>query len=340
MEVQFELVPTPVELGGANLLPSDKVKQGAKSLVGALVVEPQEATWTGSGRTLNQPDAGDLNLLVDTQLDHQDGDGTRFTRAQTTVTATPGAAGSGGTFRDFSLVLTKGLTQYYADGTPVEHMNGEGDGIPEDSQEATGMALNYGIEPMWFRFGILPQASFGNVSDPDCSVATPTSGQAYGDQCNAHQAFSNFLVGGDPVTPVFFANAGQPARIRITNPHGTTRGSTFALHGHEWQRDPYVCPGEAQDGLAGKCNTPASGSIIDPVTGDPLVGSQAIGTNPIGFTLGGQESWNAPTSFDIVLDSAGGGNARTGDYLFRDQASFGSASGVWGILRVVPPVAQ
>jgi hypothetical protein len=266
-------------------------------------------------------------------FDHQTGTGTRLTRAQATVT--PTLSGNGldtRPFRDFSLVLTKGLTQYYKDGTPVEHMNGEGNGIPEDSQEASGMALNYGIEPMWFRFGILPQAGFGNVSNPNCN--TGPSGQTYGDQCNAHRAYSNNQVGGDPVTPVFLATAGQPARIRISNPQGTTRGSTFVLHGHEWQRDPYVCPAESWDGLLGKCNTPATGSIIDPGTGLPLVGSRAIGKNPIGFVLGGQESWNAPTSFDIVLDSAGGGNGRQGDYLFRDQASFGNASGVWGILRV------
>ena len=37
------------------------------------------------------------------------------------------------------------------------HASGEGVGLPEDSQEASGMALNYGIEPAWFRFGLLPQ---------------------------------------------------------------------------------------------------------------------------------------------------------------------------------------
>src|SRR5574342_626249 len=52
---------------------------------------------------------------------------------------------------------------------------------------------------------------------------------------------------GEPVTPVLQAKAGQATRIHITNPHGTTRGSTFTLHGHVWQRDPYVCPATAQD---------------------------------------------------------------------------------------------
>jgi hypothetical protein len=64
------------------------------------------------------------------------------------------------------------------------------------------------------------------------------------------------------------------------------------------------------------------------------VGSRAIGNNPIGFAQGGQESWNAVTHFDIRLPSAGGGNAILGDYLIRDQASFGNASGIWNLMRV------
>jgi hypothetical protein len=315
----LQLVATPVEFGGFNLAPADKVKQGAKSLVGAMVVEPVNT----------------ISITENTQVPNRQGNfatqtpqPTRLTRAQATVTAPAGSDGSGGTFRDFSLVLTKGLTQYYTDNatgriTPVEHMNGEAVGIPEDSQEASGMALNYGIEPMWFRFGLVPQAPFGNAG------AAPGT---YGSIPNAHRAFSNVLTANqDPATPVFQATAGQQARIRITNPFGTSRGSTFALHGHVWQRDPYVC-NDDQYGLDGKCLAPATGGST--WFGLPLVGSRAIGNNPQGFAQGGQESWTPMSHFDIVLPSAGGGNAKPGDYLMRDQASFGSASGVWGILRV------
>lgn len=284
---QVTLTATPVEFGGFNLQPADTIKQGAKSMVGAMVVHPQGSSW-----------------VHDTQVfDHQNGGGTRATRAQATVTA------GAGTFRDFSLVLTKGNTHYYRDGSPVEHMNGEAVGIPEDSAESTGMSLNYGIEPLWFRFGILPQAPFGNCEG------------CYGGVTNPEVAYSNSLAGGDPVTPVFLANRNQQARIHITNPHGTPRGSTFALHGHVWQRDPYVCPGEARNGLTGACLMTS-------------VGSRALGDNPQGFAQGGQESWTPSSHFDVVLPSAGGGNGVVGDYLIRDQGSFGSASGAWGILRV------
>jgi hypothetical protein len=305
------LVATPIEFGGFNLGPADKIKQGAKGMVGQAVVEPAGAVF-----------------VEDTQVvDRQDGVGTRLTRAQATVcpagtrTCTTAVAGA---YRDFSLMLQKGTTQYYRDASPVEHMNGEGVGIPEDSQEASGMVLNYGVEPMWFRFGILPQAPFGPAALAGSYASIP----------NSHVAYSNTLLSptvtcdannncsGDPQTPVFKAAAGKEARIQLTNPYGTTRGSTFALHGHVWQRDPYVCPGEARNTLTGACNMTS-------------VGSRAVGNNPIGFTQqGGQESWNAVNHFVVRLPSAGGGNAVPGDYLFRDQGAFGNASGVWGVMRV------
>jgi hypothetical protein len=293
---QYSLTATPVEFGGINLQPADKVKQGAKSLVGTLVIEPQGSTWAES-------------TLV---FDHQDGVGTRKTRTQATVC--PGgqatcANTTAGSFRDFSLVLTKGLTQFYRDSDPVEHMNGEGVGIPEDSQEASGMALNYGVEPLWFRFGLVPQAPFGNCLG------------CYGGVANAGDAYSNALAGGEPATPVLQAARNKQARVRITNPYGTTRGSTFALDGHVWQRDPYLCNGEARNGLTGACEM-------------TTVSSRNIGNNPMGFAQGAQESWTPASHFDIVLPSAGGGNGVTGDYLFRDHAAFGNASGVWGIMRV------
>ena len=204
-------------------------------------------------------------------------------------------------------------------------MNGEAIGIPEDSQEASGMALNYGIEPLWFRFGLVPQAPFGNAG---CGPGS------YGAIPNAHQAYSNVLTGGDdPVTPVFHATAanrpgsGSPTRTgRAAAPPSPCTGTCGSA--------TRTSAPTTQYGLPGKCDAPATGSIYDPFTGNPLVGSRAIGKNPQGFSQGGRESWNAPCHFDIVLPNAGGVNAVPGDYLFRDQGSFGNASGIWGILRV------
>jgi hypothetical protein len=259
-----QIVATPVEFGGANIIPSDRIKQGQKGMVGAIVVEPQGATWT--------EDAGQ--------------------RAAATVTS------ASGTFRDFAVVHQKGLNLRYGDGTAVENIAGEGGAIPEDSHDAGQKGINYGTEPAWFRFGLRANVPFGNLPGELGAVG------------NAHLLYSNTLAGGqDPATPVFTAAPGQQVRMRLLEPTGVGRGSTFDLHGHIWQRDPY---------LAG------------------AVPSQTIGINPLAMYLGGQESITPATHFDIFLPSAGGLFQVPGDYLFRDHASFGNTDGIWGILRVNP----
>ncbi|EHR73476.1 hypothetical protein BurJ1DRAFT_4690 [Burkholderiales bacterium JOSHI_001] len=296
------LVGTPIEFGGSSLLPADKIKQGAKSMVGQLVVQPAGSTWSETTQV----------------ADRQGGTGTRLTRTQATVTV--GSA----SYRDFALVLTKAMSQYYKDSWPVENLNAQGTSLPEDSADATNMALNYAVEPLWFRFGLLPAAPFGNAGTVGSYGAIPNSTQAYSNTlltptvtCNA----TTKLCSGDPETPVMLATPGQAARIHITAPHGVKRGSTFALHGHVWQRDPYVCPAEARNTLTGACLMTS-------------VGSRAIGTNPVGFYEGGRESWSGTNHFEIVLPKAGGENAIAGDYLQRDVGSFGNAAGAWSILRV------
>ena len=281
----YILTATPVEFGASNLQPADVIKQGMKSLVGQLIIEPEGSTFD---------DLGD------------DASG----RQSATVTKADGTK-----FRDFSVVLTKGQTQYYADSSPVEHANGEGAaGIPEDSQAGSGMAINYGIEPLWFRLGLLPQSHFGNAGAPSSFGGT-----------QQYDVYSNTKVGGDPVTPVFTATAGQEVRMRLGVPHATNRGTVFALHGHTWQRDPYLAE-----------KTDAWGFPLPYSVGGSGVGSTRIGQNPLAFYQGGQESLYPSAHYDIVLPKAGGTNARPGDYLYRDVASANVSSGLWGILRVLP----
>jgi hypothetical protein len=234
-------------------------------------------------------------------------------------------ANNAGTFRDFMLVMQKDTNQRYASGAAVEHMNGEGAGIPEDSQENSGMALNYGVEPLWFRLGVAPNAPFGGAG---CGG---TAGGCYGSVNNAEMAYSNDLPGvktatnlsGDPVTPIFLVKPGTEARVHSAVPHGTSRGTTLTFHGHVWQRDPYVCPSDSRNKLTGACFMSS-------------VASQAIGDNPMGFAQGAQESITPYSHFTYRFPMAGGANSVPGDYLFRDIGSFGNASGLWGILRVDP----
>jgi manganese oxidase len=257
------IVATPVEFGGANLMPADKIKQGQKGMVGALIIEPRLATWT--------EDPGK--------------------RAAATVTPPGGSA-----FRDFAVVFQKGLNLRYGSGAPVENIAAEGGAIPEDAHDAGQKGINYGTEPAWYRFGLAPNVPFGNVVG------------GLGGVTNPELFYDNDLAGGDPATPVFTAGARQEVRMRVLEPTGVGRGTTFDLHGHLWQRNPY---------LAGKVPSQTIGDNLH----DPMY-------------LGHQESVTPSAHFDIVLPSAGGVNGVAGDYLFRDHGSFGNTDGLWGILRV------
>lgn len=84
--------------------------------------------------------------------------GTRQTRASATVTAGTDS------FRDFAVVHQKGLNHRYFDGSAVENIAAEGLAIAEDSEDSGQMAINYGSEPMWFRFNLAPNVEFGNVA--------------------------------------------------------------------------------------------------------------------------------------------------------------------------------
>lgn len=120
--------------------------------------------------------------------------------------------------------------------------------------------------------------------------------------------------------------------MRVSMGAGTNRGSTFALHGHLWQRDPYITECNTNGFPTGYYDTEGGCA-----TSGPGVGSKSIGYNPLGFYQGAQESIWPATSWDIVLPSAGGKGQVPGDYMFRDFGASGSASGLWGILRVGAP---
>lgn len=307
----FSIAATPVEFGGATLGPADKIKQAQKALVGAIVVTPQGSSWAEA----------------DTTADHQRDTILGFSRKTRTSASITKADGQ--VVRDFVSVWQRGLNQKYKDGTPIESMVGEG-AVAEDNEDTGQDGVNYGSEPMWLRFGLSPNAVLNHAGGADAApLAGP--GPGFGDVPNAHEAFSNVLASGtDPVTGVFTASAGQEFRLHVLEPAGVARGGVFTLHGHVWQRAPYVCPGSAYNGLAGNCKPTG----FFPTIGPGLeVGSRALGLSATSMWLGGQESILPPTHFDIVAP-AGGANGVPGDYLYRDQAGFGVTGGLWGIVRV------
>ena len=269
----------PVEFGGFNLRPADLIKQVQKGLGGAMIVEPVGANWVED---------------VDS-------------RAAASVSG-PGIS----PYRDFAQVWQRSLNMRWADGAPVENVAAEGPGVPADPQDNSGLAINYRAEPLWYRFGLPPDAPFGRAN-----------GSGLGDVGNAHMAYSNMLVGGDPQTPVLHVPRGQPFRMHLAMPSGGSRNSTFALHGHLWPRDPYLEENVDKDGFPQQQKKPGVGSV-------------RIGDNPMTMYLGGQENVLPGAHWSFVFPSAGGAFAVPGDYLYRDAGSLGNLGGFWGILRVGP----
>jgi len=265
--------------------------------VAGLVIEPQGSTWT----------------QVDKVQDHQ-------TRTAGVLRETRASATVNGLFRDFTTIIQKGLNHRYGDGAPAEMIAAE-QAIAEDGEDSGHSGINYGSEPMWFRFGIAPNTPFTGPN----SMATIV---------NAHEAYSNGLagVGGDPATPVYTARAGTPFRLHLLQPTGAPRAGVFTLHGHVWQRAPYVCPGSSHHGLAGNCKP--TGWL--PTQPGFEVASKALGDNPLSFYMGAQDQVMPGAHFDLVLPSAGGSNAVPADYLLQDRTGFGNTEGLWGIVRVTP----
>ena len=264
------LIATPVEFGAVNLLPADTIKQPGKGLGAALIIEPQGATYATDATT------------------------------RTAATVTVGTT----SFREFVVFTQSGVNLRDKNGNPICPVRGleTNEGPPattcrgaEDAEDSGNFAVNYKSEPMWFRLGFDPGAVLETTRDIDFT-----------------NAVSNSLTGvaGDPVTPVFTARAGTPVRFRLVDPGGKLRSGVFNLHGHVWQRQPYI---------AG------------------TVPSQTIGNNPQSEFRGAQEGMGMINHWDLVPQNGAGGKfAVPGDYLFRDQASFPMDGGRWGIFRVQP----
>jgi hypothetical protein len=310
------VLATAVEFGGVNVLAADRVKQPQKALYGQIVVQPRGATFTNLPGTRLQADVTAPALAQQTNL---------LTNTLPATTAQ--------TYRDFSLVWAKMHNHRYASGNAVQNESEEGPGTPENPPHTMHASANYGTEPTFFRFGISPLSAAGNAGcrGPNFGFITaPFQGQAteptcFGAVANAGDLFSNTLTASlDPATPVFKARPGQAMRIEMTVPNSSNRATTFTLHGHVWPRDPYLALKRDTAGFPTNANIDNVGSVI-------------VGNNPMQMAFGAQES-NIGSSHYIIkpFNGAGGADAVTGDYLFRDTAAAGMGGGAWGILRVAP----
>jgi len=284
----------PVELGSINISSSDQIEQAGRGLIGALVIEPP-----GAGRLT------DPGTLVSARI------------------SAPDTA-----FREHVTVLQDNLQLRYGSqctptaanlqcAVPDIETEGAGIGISEDVEDSGKKAINYGAEPMWFRLGVAPNTPAGVVRENP----------------NIHRLYANELVGQYPQTAVFTAKPGEPVRMRLVQPGGHARGHVFAIHGHAWQRQPYL---NNSDRL--NFGPPP----VDPTVLNLEPNGISPGHNNASFWVGTQEGMSAQNHFDLLLPQAGGRFGITGDYLFHDSAGFGNYQGLWGILKVsaVQPSAR
>lgn len=336
----------PIEYGATNLTPPDRIKQGQKGAIGALIIEPEDATWQ------------EKDQIIDRQVLSADPSAKRATRTMADVTYP--TATSVRKFRDLVMIHQKGLNLRYKDGQPVANLAAEKENAgedpvqtaPEDAHDSGHMAINYGAEPLWFRFGLPPDAPFGK--------------SGFGGADSAWQAFSNDCCnkGGvivtehelkdgmfrtrhnlgtvtsadqpvtEPYVPIMKAYAGQEMRLRALLPTGVGRASTMQLHGHAWQRDPYLAEFVDPEGYprgGNRYGIHKDKKLIQRGWGMP---SKCIGGNALAMHLGGQESVAPMAHFDLIFPSAGGFHEVTGDYLWRDLGGFGVTNGLWALVRV------
>jgi manganese oxidase len=113
---------------------------------------------------------------------------------------------------------------------------------------------------------------------------------------------------GDPGTPLFTANAGTPLRIRLVQPAGHPRNGGFTLSGHDWTNYPWKDDSTVQ-------------------TDSPVPQNRSGAINAMG--PGRHEN--------ILIQSAGGTEKLTGDFLYRTPLGFAFGGGQWGIMRVFDP---
>ena len=331
-----------VEYGGSNLTPPDRIKQGQKGAIGALVIEPEGASWNKieTEKVFDRqqpPNVGKINL--------------RYTRTMADVVYRTATEKEKRKFRDLVMVHQKGLNLRYKDGSAVQNLASEKERVvpenltnhpdhplnsaPEDAHDSGHMAINYGAEPLWFRFGLPPDAPFGKSGFGGADSAS----EAFSDKCCRNGEGIGTVISadkpvGEPYVPIMKAYVGQEMRIRALMPTGTGRGSTVELHGHSWMRDPYLAESVDPEGY------PRGGNQygfydkqrnFHPGWGTP---SKCIGENALAMHLGGQESLTPMAHFDLIFPRAGGKHGVKGDYLWRDHGGFGITSGLWALIRI------
>ena len=210
-------LPVPIEFGVAGLQDNaDVIKHPSHGAIGALVVEPERATWQ-----------------TDCKIKEESGRGSDPCLESAATVSYRGPDGRDGSFREFVVIYQNDATIQHR-GRPLPNLrNGD------DAEDSGQKGFNYRTEPLWARLGAHPSASPNDmltydyskvfVSAPGCVDQTPLP------PCRNGAT----PVPLDPATPLFTAQAGTPVRFRVVEPAGHPRNHGFTIFGHGWAPAPY-----------------------------------------------------------------------------------------------------
>jgi len=202
---------TPIELGSANLVPSDPLEQPPHAMIGGLVVEPTNSIWCNLAKT-----CGPKIAVTDTTVDVYN----------TSPVGSP-------LFREFAAMVQDNV--YLSSGTDM------------NNDTINYVAVNFGTEP----YSPPGQTPSGSNQPPQVSRYSNYTAASDDNQIDLTETFADSLpinpstttpTFGDPQTPIFTAVAGSPVRFRMFHPDGLGGfpDNTFTLHGHVWQEEPYT----------------------------------------------------------------------------------------------------
>ncbi|MEZ5933512.1 MAG: multicopper oxidase domain-containing protein [Alphaproteobacteria bacterium] len=272
---------TPIEFGAIGLQNfGDVIKGASHGTIGALVIEPEDATWET-----------DCEIMQEAGLDQAER--RDCLNAAATVTA------GGESFREFVLIYQNDASLRYRSEALANLRNGD------DAEDSGQKAFNYRFEPFWTRLDANPAA------DPETMMAYDYTNVLSSKPEHGH---------GDPSTPLFTAKAGTPVRFRLVEPAGHPRNGAFTLSGHDWVTYPWTDrsarqvanppPGDAQN-RSGVVNGMGPGRhanvLLESAGGRGRIPGDYLYRTPVGFAFGGGQ-WGIMRVFD-AKDCDGG--ART-----------------------------
>jgi FtsP/CotA-like multicopper oxidase with cupredoxin domain len=290
----------PIEFGATNLTPSDPIKQGSKGLFGSLTIEPRRSIWLWD-ITPPEPHSG-LGFQISrasARLYFNHGNGWQYARDLTLL----GQNDANFRFKGFRrkwLGMKTPIDREVRRVAMASDCGGPASCIEAQLKAESVDSVDTGHKAFNYRSEAMWMRRLGGVAEPLSSTLQRT---------DSHWLTSNTMVtpNASNQTPLFCAEPGDAVRLRLVFHGGHGRNHVMQVHGHNWLELPWVA------------------------------NSTRLGDNAWSTPKGSQDSIGAGSHWNFLFrHNAGGSNKVTGDYLIRDQYSWGFDNGLWSILRVQP----